>query len=125
MPNNYKSWSPEKIKKWNENARKYSRAHYVTVSFKVNKDTEKDIVNYLYDENGKARGSISNTLKGLIRAPIEELFFWRSIAVPTNLLKLTARNKFVVCMRRSKRKLYKKIFNFVYFLVAILLLLSL
>ena len=72
MPNNYNKWSPEKIKEWNKLCREYSKKHYVTVSFKLNKETEKDIVDYFYDENGKARKSISSQIKKLVRDDINK-----------------------------------------------------
>ena len=72
MPNNYAKWTPEQRKQWNAFNAKYNKEHYATVTLKINRDTEKDIIDFLYDENGKPKFSLSGKIKSLIRKAIQE-----------------------------------------------------
>lgn len=71
MANNYKKWTPEQRAKWNEFNSEYARKHYVTLTAKANLETDKDLVEYFYDENRKPKVNVNKEIKRMLRAQIE------------------------------------------------------
>ena len=62
MANNYKKWTPEQRAKWNEFNSEYAKA---------NLETDKDLVEYFYDENRKPKVNVNKEIKRMLRAQIE------------------------------------------------------
>ena len=69
MANNYKKWTPEQREKWNKFSREYSANHFITISVKLSKTCDQDIINFLFGEgDGKLpRGKLSSDIKKMIR----------------------------------------------------------
>lgn len=61
MPNIFRN--EDQRKKWNAYNSKYSKENYRTITLKLNKEKDKDVIDFLTDKNG----TVSDKIRKLVR----------------------------------------------------------
>ena len=61
MPNIFRN--EDQRKKWNAYNSKYSKEKYRTITLKLNKEKDKDVIDFLTDKNG----TVSDKIRKLVR----------------------------------------------------------
>ena len=62
MPNIFKT--PEQRKHWNTYNNEYSKRNYRTITIKLNKVTDADVIEFLLDKNGTVSAKIREMVRG-------------------------------------------------------------